>query len=850
MWFLLPAGAVRRFAWFLSRVQTDFPYKTAFRSSLNLLYGVVAEKKRSLAGSTLGRCWHLIALCSCLLWASPAWPQQPESSETTTASEEAGVQADSATTDESAEKLPEVIVETDIEEPDTTDDADEVAEDDTPALAPTSSKPRQTQVTQQAPPAAASAAAASDVNGAGESQRQANVDGALGTGPTGVDGYVASATSTFTKTNTPIQNIPQTISVVTKQQAQDQGHETLGQVLQYVPGVAVQQGEGHRDQVTIRGQETTADFYTDGVRDDIQYFRDLYNIEAVEVLKGPAALIFGRGGGGGIVNRVTKKAEWRDVREASINFGMFDRKRVTMDVGQAVNDAVAVRLNVMYEQSESFRDFFDLERYGFNPTIAIKLAPRTKLQASYQYHYDDRTVDRGVPSRNGFPIEGFQDIYFGNPNVSFSEFEGHVATATLDHEFQPGLNFRQHVSYNRYDKFYQNIFPGSSVDPATGNFGVGAVAGDDDAGGYNNGTDRQSFFSQTDVSYRFNTGALMRHTLLAGAEFTWQDQRNTRYVPFFPGAGAGGITLNIANPTSFAPVVFNTLTRDRSTTLKTQSGYIQDQIEITDYFELIAGIRYDRFDLDFQDNRPGQGNPLNRVDGEWSPRLGVVVKPTSNLSFYASWSRSFLPSAGDQFDNLSGRDDLEPEQFENREVGVKWSLLPRLQLAAALFQLDRTNRPVTVNATTVAAGESETRGGEISIAGYVTDQWQINLGYSNIRSEITNNGDDLSLVGNSVESTPRHLFSLWNRYQFTHWFGAGIGVLHSDDYFAATSNTVVVPSYTRVDAALFLNLNENWSAQLNVENIFDTDYFAAAHNNNNISPGAPRSAYVTVRAKF
>ena len=150
-------------------------------------------------------------------------------------------------------------------------------------------------------------------------------------------------------------------------------------MLQYVPGVTVQQGEGHRDQVTIRGQETTADFYTDGVRDDIEYFRDLYNIEAVEVLKGPAALVFGRGGGGGIVNRVTKKAEWRNIREAAINFGMFDRKRVTMDVGQAANDAVAVRLNVMYEQSESFRDFFDLERYGFNPTIAIELGAEDQI---------------------------------------------------------------------------------------------------------------------------------------------------------------------------------------------------------------------------------------------------------------------------------------------------------------------------------------------------------------------------------------------------------------------------------------------------------------------------------------
>ena len=200
------------------------------------------------------------------------------------------------------------------------------------------------------------------------------VRGSLGTGTTDVDGYVAGASSTFTKTNNRIQDVPHSVSIVTKEQIEDQGHQSLGQALEYVPGVTVQQGEGHRDQITIRGQETNADFFTDGVRDDIQYYRDLYNIEAVEVLKGPAALVFGRGGSGGIVNRVTKKAEWRDIREATINFGMFDRKRTTIDVGGAATNDFAFRLNAMYEDSESFRDFFELERYGINPTIAVKLA--------------------------------------------------------------------------------------------------------------------------------------------------------------------------------------------------------------------------------------------------------------------------------------------------------------------------------------------------------------------------------------------------------------------------------------------------------------------------------------------
>lgn len=681
------------------------------------------------------------------------------------------------------------------------------------------------------------------------------VRGSLGTGTTDVDGYVAGASSTFTKTNTRILDVPQTVSIVTEQQFKDQGQLSLGQALQYVPGVTVQQGEGHRDQITIRGQETNADFFTDGIRDDIQYYRDLYNIEAVEVLKGPAALVFGRGGSGGIVNRVTKKAEWRDIREASINFGMYQRKRTTIDVGGATNDAVAFRLNAMYEDSESFRDYFDLERYGINPTIAVKLAPKTLFRASYEYRSDERTVDRGVPSVDGIerPLKGFQDEFFGNPDASYSDFSGHVATATLEHEFGFGLKFRQHISYNHYDKFYQNIMPGSQVDPVTGNFEVGGVVGDNDRGGYNSGTDRESFFSQTDFSYRFNTGQQVRHTVAFGADFARQDSRNTRFIPDYaaPTNGANGLVLNIANPTDFTPVAFTTQTRDRNTDLATQGYYIQDQIEITKYFELIAGIRYDRFDIDFFNAL--NGDRTSRVDTEWSPRIGAVVKPTNNLSFYASWSKTFLPSAGDQFDNLGGdRADFEPQEFENSEIGFKWRVLPRLLFAGALFQLDRKNQPVDVNGSDITSGETETRGGELELTGYVTDKWQVHAGYAHTISKVkkAGNGADLRLLGNSVESTPVNKFSLWNRYQFTKMFGAGVGVIYQSEFYPTLSNTVIVPSYTRVDAALYFDINDNWSAQVNAENLFDISYFSSAHNNFNISPGAPFSVYGTIRAKF
>ena len=671
-------------------------------------------------------------------------------------------------------------------------------------------------------------------------------------GTSGIDGYIAEGTSTATKTNTPLIDIPQTITVITEDFAEDTGSLTLGQALLYVPGVTVQQGEGHRDQVTIRGQETNADFFTNGVRDDIQYFRDLYNVEAVEVLKGSSALVFGRGGAGGVINRVIKEANFERIFEGTATVGSYDKRYFTADVGNKISENFAIRLNAMYENSEGFRDHYEVERVGINPTATLKFNKNTKLKASYEYRYDDRTVDRGVPSvaATNEPLKGFQDSFFGNPDVSFTEFTGHVATVTFEHKFDGGLQMRSHLSYNDYDKFYQNIFPGSSVNGA-GNFLVGGRDGtegfgssNDDAGGYNNDTQRESFFWQTDFSYSFKTGNFIKHNMVAGFEYSHQDQVNQRYVPNFPGLGTPGQILNINNPTTFEPVVFDTRTRNRHSEVENTSVFVQDQIEIGQYLELIGGVRFDRFDIDFRE--ADDNVQRNRSDDEYSPRVGVVVKPIEGLSFYGSWSRTFLPSAGDQFDNLSSSNvNFEPQEFENSEIGFKWEFMPRLYLTGALYQLDRTNQPFTVG-TDLQAGETETKGLEVSLSGYLTDDWQINLGYTNQESEVVVGSNK----GNSVEGVPEHQFSLWSRYQFTKMFGAAVGVIHQSDHFASSGNKVTVPGYTRVDAALFADISEKWSAQLNIENLFDKDYFASAHNDNNISPGAPLSAYVTVKAKF
>jgi catecholate siderophore receptor len=385
------------------------------------------------------------------------------------------------------------------------------------------------------------------------------------------------------------------------------------------------------------------------------------------------------------------------------------------------------------------------------------------------------------------------------------------------------------------------------------------------------GTDRETFVNQTDATYRWDMGNGIRHTLLAGTEFSFQDTVLPRdRVVFDPtddgrcrngnGNACGRLIVPVAAPTDFTDLAFSNPERRWATDVATYSGYIQDQLEITDYFEIIAGLRFDRFDVSaVNSTNPASVVNLDRVDDVWSHRVGAVFKPTDKASVYIATSTSFLPGVGDQFINLAPQAgvtvaNLEPEEFKNNEIGFKWEVAPRLFFTGAIFELERSNQIVPITATlSEQVGLTRTRGGELALTGYVTDEWQISAGWGHQISRIVEAGDTvaaLALEGNENAFVPNNIYSLWNRYQFLPWFGAGLGIIHQDSSFAAANNLVELPSFTRVDAAFFFDINENWAAQINVENVLDEEYFASAHNNNNISPGAPRQAFVTVRARF
>jgi catecholate siderophore receptor len=358
--------------------------------------------------------------------------------------------------------------------------------------------------------------------------------------------------------------------------------------------------------------------------------------------------------------------------------------------------------------------------------------------------------------------------------------------------------------------------------------------------------DRQNAFTQTDLIWRMETGGI-GHTVLAGAEFGSQETDNTR-APNYTGLP----TVNVASPTTTATGVIPTpLQTDNTVENSIAAVYVQDQVRLSEHWQIVAGVRFDHFELDFDDHRAANADN-SRDDDLVSPRLGVIYRPIEPLSLYASYSVSYLPQSGDQFGALDATTAaLEPEEFENFELGLKWDVSPNLALTAAVYRLDRTNtRAVDPGSgLTVLTGAQRSEGVELGVAGEITENWQIIGGYAYQSVEITRT-TTAAPAGRVVPLTPEHSFSLWNMVSFSPRFRAGLGVTHQSEMFASISNAVTLPEFTRVDAALFVTLTDRVEAQLNIENLLDEEYWGTAHNDNNITPGSPTAARLTLRARF
>ncbi len=501
----------------------------------------------------------------------------------------------------------------------------------------------------------------------------------------------------------------------------------------------------------------------------------------------------------------------------------------------------------MYEDSESYRDGFELERKGVNPTVAFALGEATVLRVSYEYYDYDRVADRGIPSLTDNddatvdrPFRTDESTFFGDPDQSPTYATVNQGSVTIDHAFNDDVRMRNRTVYADYDKFYQNVFAGGAVDPGTGLVPLSA---------YNNQQLRENFFNQTDLTFSAETGSV-GHEFLVGMELGEQTTDNQRMTGLFNGTDSGlfvpASDPNVSVPVTFAPSATDNTNHGRATIA---AIYVQDQIQLTPNWLAVLGLRYDNFEMDFTDRR-GAGVNIETSDDLLSPRGGLIYKPAENLSLYASYSMTYVPRAGAQLSSLVADErGLRPrgvrEHRGRREVGPESRRSP---LTAALFQLDRKNVAIPIPTTRRSRSwstDSAPRASSSASAGR-----SASAGASRAATP--------TRTANLTDVAGRHplaqLPSTWRRsgisYDLSRAFGVGLGVIYQTEMFAAADNTVELPGFTRVDAGVYYTPNERLRMQLNVENLLDERYYPNAHNNNNITPGSPPAVRATVTASF
>lgn len=661
--------------------------------------------------------------------------------------------------------------------------------------------------------------------------------------------YNPVSASSATKIDAPLRDIPQTVNVIPQELLRDQGALSMEAAMKSVPGVGLSHGDGQRDQVTLRGFSAISDQFIDGVRDDALYFRDLSNIERIEVIKGPASVLYGRGSSGGLINRISKKPGI-DKSEVVGQLGSRGQRRAEVDLARDQDGgAVAFRVTGAIERADSYRSQQFLERDALAPSLSIKLGAATTLLLQAEHLSDRRVTDFGIPSYRGKPVDVPASTYYGAANAREADYSHAEVTAygfALDHRFNEGLSLRNAFRHYDYTLNRNNTLPGA-VNEAAQTVSLNRT---------NLRREEQGWFNQTELSQKAWLGA-MSHQLLYGVEFGEQDKDQVNRSQ-----------SGIATVSLFAPVLPVLPLRlgvapstDNRGIMRTASAYMQDLVSLSANWKALVGVRYDRFEQKTEERRAGQPH-LARVDRAWSPRAGLVYQPTSSQSYYAAFSKSFQPSA-ENFALAANNAQIAPEETTNHEVGGKFDFLNgALSATASLFRLERTNIKSTDPATNrlVPIGVQRTDGLELTLAGQVARDWQVWAGYAWLDARITSspaldNSDNVikrvPIQGKRATLTARHSANLWVTRSFGPQWRAGAGVNAVGQRFANPGNTVALPGFATVDAMLGYHAGR-LDLQLNVTNLLDRHHIVSAHGSSpNLNmPGAPRSAMLTARYRF
>ena len=668
--------------------------------------------------------------------------------------------------------------------------------------------------------------------------------------------YKADTASTGLKFEAALRDIPQSVSVVKEALVKSQNAFNLRDALKNVSGLTIAAGEGGRtgDSITLRGFSANSDTYLDGVKENGQYARDTFFLERVEVLKGASSVLFGRGSTGGVINPIMKKPlKDKTFAEADFTYGNYDFKRTTIDAGTKLNDSIAVRLNALYQDADSFRDYNHTNRWGIAPSVKFDVSKDTDVTLHLLHQEEDSVFDYGVPMINGKPAAVPVNQFYGFKDDLLQTYNTSVVTAIVNHRFNSDFSVRNTSRYGDYERDYRtHLFSGA----ATGS-GTAATIGRSQA---LRTSPQHNYYNQTDFTYKkpllgFN------NTLLFGAEIGWEDYT-------FRSKNSTGVTaLSIYNPAGSATVgagrandFSGVLATDRLTKTETVAGYLLDQLELTPEWKLLAGARYDVFQAR-QDDRLANSNDFERTDRQWNPRAGLVWQPKNWQSYYFSYGTSFNPSA-ETFSLATNTANLKPEQNQNLEVGSKLDLFDgRLSATGALFRLEKTNArtPDPTDPTrSILAGEQRTDGFELGLAGELMPNWNLSATYAYLDSEVlasnstavgTVSGQTKSLKGKRAVNVPENSGVVWTNYNITPQWEVGGGVFMASSRFTDAVNEAALPGYVRLDASVAYHPTKYLDIQANAFNLLDKVYYESGQTNSAL-PGVPLSGQLTVRVKY
>lgn len=702
-----------------------------------------------------------------------------------------------------------------------------------------------------------------------------------------------SANQKFTA---PLLDTPKSVTVVPAEVMAQTGATSLTDALRTVPGITIGAGEGGNpvgDNLFIRGYNAQTDTYIDGIRDAGSQSREIFDIEQVEVVKGPNSALGGRSSAGGGVNLVTKTAQAYDFNRASIGIGSDNYRRVTGDVNRNLGSDSAFRLNVMaHEADVAGRTIVGGSRWGVAPTVTFGLTGPDQAIVSVYHLTSHETPDTGIPFNNPFssganvakngngqPWAVDRSTFYGLANRDFRDTKSDIATIDLRHRFAGGTELRNVTRYGKSNNDYVWTQP----DDSKGNTVL-----------YGNVWRRANTRvteTRTAANVTSLTGALQvagfKNTYNTGIEFDRETTDRSSYL-FAPGTNnpltgtftcpsAGAATLynctTLVDPNPYDPWVYSRSVSGALThvSTKTKAAYAFDTIEFTPQWQANLGARYDNF-RSVLNTLPTATTAATAAEVDsnfWSWQTGLVYKPASNGSIYLAYATSATPpgnDGGDGLDALTSQiQNLQPQRSKNVELGTKWDVMPggRLSLTGAVFKSTMDNARVTApDGTTENVGRKEVKGVELGFSGKVTSLWSVFGGYTYLDAKIADNGfvntgttakpvyTPSPFNGNRFPTTPKSSATLWTTYAFSSKFTAGLGVNSMSKVYANVNNNKWAPGFTRFDAMASYALNQDIALQLNVQNLTDKFYFdkVSSPHYAGVAPG--RSATLTANVKF